>query len=44
VDRALERCFTVKARTAAPPRAKVAKAVPRAMASNTAPRRAVRAS
>ena len=44
VDRALERCFTTKARTAAPPRAKVAKAAPRAVASNAAPRRAARAS
>ena len=45
VDRALERCFTMKARTAttAAPRAKVAKAAPRAVASN-APRRAARAS
>jgi len=47
VDRALERCFTMKARTAAPPRAKVAKAAaaPRAVpTSATAPRRAARAS
>jgi len=45
VDRALERCFTVKAaRTATPPRAKVVKAAPRAVANNAAPRRAVRAS
>jgi CarD family transcriptional regulator len=45
VDRALERCFTAKARTAAapPPRAKVAKAAARAVA-NAAPRRAARAS
>jgi CarD family transcriptional regulator len=46
VDRALERCFTMKARaTVAPaPRAKVAKAAaPRAVASNTPPRRAARA-
>jgi CarD family transcriptional regulator len=48
VDRALERCFTTKARTAtAPPaRAKVAKAAPRPVATaNAAPaRRAARAS
>ena len=49
VDRALERCFTVKARaTVAPaPRAKapVAKAAPRAVAANAAPaRRTARAS
>jgi len=47
VDRALERCFTVKARATAapPPRAKVvAKAAPRAVASAAAPRRAARAS
>jgi CarD family transcriptional regulator len=44
VDRALERCFTMKARTAAPPHAKVAKAAPRAVASSAAPRRAARAS
>jgi CarD family transcriptional regulator len=49
VDRALERCFTVKARaTVAPaPRAKapVVKAAPRAVAANAAPaRRAARAS
>ena len=37
------RCFTVKARTAAPPRAKLAKRAA-AVASNTAPRGAVRAS
>jgi len=42
VDRALERCFTTKARTTA--RAKVAKAAPRATAAATAPRRAARAS
>jgi CarD family transcriptional regulator len=43
VDRALERCFTTKARTAA--RAKVVKATaPRASAANSAPRRAARAS
>jgi CarD family transcriptional regulator len=43
VDRALERCFTNKARTTA--RAKVAKAAPRAAAAAaTAPRRAARAS
>src|SRR6476619_6159136 len=42
VDRALERCFTAKARTTA--RAKVAKAAPRAQASAAAPRRAARAS
>jgi CarD family transcriptional regulator len=48
VDRALERCFTMKARTAATttaPRAKVTKAPPRAVAANaSAPRRAARAS
>src|SRR5947199_4868495 len=46
VDRALERCFTVKARTTvpAPVRAKTAKAAPRAIAPAAAPRRAVRAS
>src|SRR5438552_16328545 len=47
VDRALERCFTTKARTATPPRPKVAKAAaaPRAVpTSATAPRRAARAS
>jgi CarD family transcriptional regulator len=46
VDRALERCFTTKARnTATTTRAKVAKgAAPRAVASASAPRRAVRAS
>jgi hypothetical protein len=45
VDRALERCFTVKAaaRPAAPARAKVAKATPRTTAAST-PRRAARAS
>src|SRR5438067_7479056 len=42
VDRALERCFTNKARITA--RAKVAKAAPRAVASAAAPRRAARAS
>ena len=42
VDRALERCFTTKARTTA--RAKVAKVAPRAVANATAPRRAARAS
>src|SRR2546422_8808652 len=44
VDRALERCFTMKARTAARTTTKVAKAAPRAVASNAAPRRAARAS
>jgi hypothetical protein len=43
VERALERCFTTKARTATAARAKVAKAAPRATAS-AAPRRAARAS
>ncbi len=42
VEHALERCFTAKARTTA--RAKVAKAAPRAQASSSTPRRAVRAS
>ena len=43
VDRALERCFTMKARTTA--RAKVAKATaPRASAASSTPRRAARAS
>src|SRR5437016_6380366 len=43
VDRALERCFSAKARTIA--RAKVvAKAAPRVQAAATAPRRAARAS
>jgi CarD family transcriptional regulator len=42
VDRALERCFSVKARTAT--RAKVVKAAPRAQAASVAPRRAARAS
>ena len=42
VDRALERCFTTKARTAARPKV-VAKAAPRAVAQS-APRRAARAS
>jgi CarD family transcriptional regulator len=48
VDRALERCFTAKARTAPTPRAKVAKAAPRpapaAAAAAAPPRRAARAS
>src|SRR5262245_54399647 len=49
VDRALERCFTAKAaaRPATPPRAKVAKVAPRAVAQAAAPapaRRAARAS
>ena len=44
VDRALERCFTVKARTAAPPRKTAKGAAPRAVASATPPRRAARAS
>jgi len=47
VDRALERCLTVKAsmRPAAPVRAKIAKAGPRAAATaNASPRRAARAS
>jgi CarD family transcriptional regulator len=48
VDRALERCFTVKARatTAPAPRAKVAvaKAAPRAVAASAPARRAARAS
>jgi CarD family transcriptional regulator len=48
VDRALERCFSAKARTAPPVRAKVAKATPRAVppatAAAPAPRRAARAS
>jgi CarD family transcriptional regulator len=49
VDRALERCFTVKAaaRPATPPRAKVAKVAPRAVAQAAAAapaRRAARAS
>lgn len=42
VDRALERCFSAKARTTA--RAKTAKAAPRAAAASSAPRRAARAS
>jgi CarD family transcriptional regulator len=42
VDRALERCFSAKARTTA--RAKVAKAAPRAQAAASAPRRTARAS
>jgi CarD family transcriptional regulator len=45
VDRALERCFNVKARTAAAaPRAKVVKAAPRAVAATSVPRRVARAS
>lgn len=51
VDRALERCFTTKARNAAraqvtkaAPRATAAKAAPRAQAASSAPRRAARAS
>jgi CarD family transcriptional regulator len=46
VDRALERCFTTKARTATATaqRAKVVKAAPRASAAAVAPRRAARAS
>ena len=42
VDRALERCFTAKARTTTAARPKVAKAAPRVAAA--APRRAARAS
>ena len=42
VDHALERCFSVKARTAT--RAKVVKAAPRAQAAAATPRRAARAS
>jgi len=42
VDRALERCFSTKARTMA--RAKVVKVAPRAAAPAAAPRRAARAS
>jgi CarD family transcriptional regulator len=42
VDRALERCFSAKARTTA--RAKVAKAAPRAQAASAPSRRAARAS
>src|SRR2546423_10083293 len=42
VDRALERCFSARARTA--PRAKVAKVAPRPPAAATATRRAARAS
>ena len=42
VDRALERCFSVKARTTT--RAKVVKAAPRAQVAAAAPRRAARAS
>ena len=46
VDRALERCFTMKARaTVAPaPRAKIVKAAPRAVASAAPTRRTARAS
>jgi len=49
VDRALERCFTVKARATVAPAARakapVAKAAPRAVAANAAPaRRTARAS
>ena len=46
VDRALERCFTMKARTAAAPARKTATkaAAPRAVASAGAPRRTARAS
>jgi CarD family transcriptional regulator len=45
VDRALERCFSAKARTAAPARTKVVKAAPRVPAQAAAPaRRAARAS
>jgi CarD family transcriptional regulator len=46
VDRALERCFTAKARIAAAavPARKVAKPAPRAVASNAPSRRAARAS
>jgi CarD family transcriptional regulator, regulator of rRNA transcription len=49
VDRALERCFTMKARTAPAPRAKVAKVAAPArpvgnVASHVPPRRAARAS
>jgi CarD family transcriptional regulator len=45
VDVALERCFTTKARNAAaPPRAKVVKAVPRPVVSAAPARRAARAS
>jgi CarD family transcriptional regulator len=44
VDRALERCFTAKARTTATARPKVAKAAPRATAAAAAPRRTARAS
>jgi CarD family transcriptional regulator len=43
VDTALERCFTVKARTTTTARAKVAKAAPRAQAASSS-RRAARAS
>ena len=46
VDRALERCFTMKARTAAAPARKATKGAvaPRAVASAAAPRRTARAS
>ena len=44
VDRALERCFTVKARTATPARKTTKGAAPRAVASATPARRAARAS
>src|SRR5919204_3506726 len=44
VDRALERCFTVKARTTARVAPKVAKAAPRAVAPEARARRAARAS
>jgi CarD family transcriptional regulator len=50
VDRALERCFSAKSRTAAAPRPKITKATataspaPRAQAANSSPRRAARAS
>jgi len=43
VDRALERCFTAKARTTTT-HAKVTKPAPRAVASAAPPRRAARAS
>jgi CarD family transcriptional regulator len=44
VERALERCFTTKARTATTTRAKVVKAAPRATAAASTPRRTARAS
>jgi hypothetical protein len=44
VDRALERCFTAKARTTARATKSTAKAAPRAAAANSTPRRAARAS